>query len=278
MQLATCTHCTLPIEILEGMLIGMNEAPQILLLNVVLVLVYMSAWFLVAKSRKRIDTVDIAWGLGFVLVAWSTLIQAPSFHSQLIANIVTVWGVRLAYHIYSRHSFSKEDRRYIELSKKWKGNFWARAYISIFITQGILLLLVSMPITVAANQQLNGWGWLSYAGVIIWSAGFLIEAVADKQLSDYLRKKKRPPVMQEGLWKYSRHPNYFGELAQWWAIGIIALQVSYGWIGLIGPLTLSILIVFISGIPPIERAKRDNKEYQAYSQKTSTLIPWPPRK
>lgn len=237
----------------------------------------MSAWFLVAKSRKRIDTVDVAWGLGFVLVAWATLWQSPSFHSVLIANIVTVWGIRLAYHIYSRHTFTKEDRRYIELSKKWKGNFWTRAYVSIFLVQGALLILVSLPITVASNTGISTLHWLSYVGVILWSAGFVIETVADKQLSDYLKRKNRPAVMQEGFWRYSRHPNYFGELLQWWSVGIIALQVSYGWLGLIGPATLTILIVFISGIPPIERAKRSDKQYQVYRRKTSPLIPMPPR-
>jgi len=260
------------------MMIDMNDLLQILLINVGLVLAYMTAWFLVAKSRKRIDTVDRAWGLGFVLVAWATLAQSPSFHSLLIANIVTVWGVRLAYHIHARHKRSKEDRRYQEITSKWKGNFWLRAYTSIFILQGVLVILVGLPIIVAANQPIQGLSWLSYIGVVIWSVGFVIEAVADKELSDFLKQIKRPKIMQTGLWRYSRHPNYFGELMQWWAIGIIALQVSYGWLGLIGPITLSVLIIFISGIPPTERARQNDKDYQIYKQKTSALIPLPNRK
>lgn len=233
---------------------------------------YMTGFFLVAKHRKRIDTVDIAWGLGFVVVAWSTLFQNFSFHNQLIANIVTIWGIRLAYHIYSRHKVRANDPRYDELSSKWKGNIWLRAYVSIFLLQGVLVLIVSLPVTVAGNETLPGWGWLSIVGVVVWSIGFLIEAVSDKQLGDFLKQKNHPRIMQEGLWKYSRHPNYFGELVQWWAISIIALQVSYGWIGLIGPLTLSILIIFVSGIPPIERAKAKDKDYQVYKKQTSPLI------
>lgn len=256
----------------------MTDVQQIFMINAALILVYMSTWFIVAKTRKRLDTVDIAWGLGFVLVAWSTVVQSPSFHSLLIANMVTLWGIRLAYHIYSRHKKGTEDKRYIELSSKWKGNFWVRAYFSIFITQGLLLLFVSAPVTVAAAEPISNLAWLSYVGVIVWSAGFVIEAVADKQLAEFLGTKDHPRVMSEGLWRYSRHPNYFGELVQWWAIGIIALQVSYGWLGLIGPLLLSILIIFISGIPPIERAKRGDKQYEAYKQKTSALIPLPTRR
>lgn len=251
---------------------------RILLINAALLFGYMTVWWAVAYRRKRIDTVDIAWGGGFVLVAWSTLIQAPSFRSQLIANIVTLWGLRLAYHIYSRHKGRGNDPRYTELSKKWKGNFWLRAYVSIFLTQGLLALIVSAPITVASNESLPNLAWLSIVGVVIWSFGFIIEAVADKQLSDFLKLKDRPKIMQEGLWRYSRHPNYFGELLQWWAIAIIALQVSYGWLGIIGPLTLSILIIFISGIPPIERSRAKDAAYQEYKKHTSPLIILPRRK
>lgn len=251
---------------------------QIFLVNAALVFAYMTIFFLAARARKRLDTVDVAWGLGFVVVAWATLLQAPTFRSQLIANLVLLWGIRLAYHIYSRHKGKPNDKRYDELSKKWKGNFWLRAYLSIFLVQGALLLIVSLPIVVATNDELSGWGWLSIIGVVIWSMGFVIEAVSDKQLSDFLKQKNRPKIMQTGLWEYSRHPNYFGELLQWWAIGIIALQVSYGWLGLIGPLTLSILMIFISGIPPIERAKAKDADYQAYKKRTSPLLILPKRK
>lgn len=251
---------------------------HILYINGVLVALYMTVWFLVARKRQRIDTVDIAWGGGFVVLAWATLLQAPSFRSQLIANIVTVWGLRLAYHIYSRHKGRSIDPRYTELSSKWKGNFWLRAYLSIFLLQGVLVMIVGLPILVATNRPLDNLAWLSVVGTIIWSLGFITEALADYQLSEFLKQKKRPKILQTGLWKYSRHPNYFGELVQWWAVGIIALQVSYGWLGLIGPLTLSVLIIFISGIPPIERAKSNDKEYQAYKKQTSPLILLPPRK
>lgn len=250
---------------------------QILIVNIVLLFLYMTGFFAVAKYRNRLDTVDIAWGIGFVVVAWATLFQAYSFRNQLIANIVTIWGIRLAYHIYSRHKGRKNDPRYDELSKKWQGNFWLRAYVSIFLIQGLLIAIVSLPIVVSTNDLLSGWQWLSIAGVIIWSLGFVIEAVSDHQLSEFMKQKNRPKIMRTGLWEYSRHPNYFGELVQWWAIGIIALQVSYGWIGLIGPLTLSVLIIFVSGIPPIERAKAKDKDYQEYKRQTSSLIPLPKR-
>mgnify|MGYP005613215997 FL=1 len=136
------------------------------------------------------------------------------------------------------------------------------------------MLVVSLPIFVATGEPLSGWAWLTWLGVLIWLKGFIFEAISDYQLANFLKLKDRPKVLQTGLWKYSRHPNYYGELVQWWGIGIIALQVSYGWIGLIGPLTLTLLIVFVSGIPPIEKRRAKDPEYREYMNRTSPLIPW----
>lgn len=251
---------------------------KILIVNALVLFVYMSLFFIAAKARKRIDTVDISWGLGFVAVAWSTLLLQQTNRSLLITVLVTIWGLRLANHIYKRSKTKGEDPRYAEISSKWKGNFWLRAYLSIFLLQGGLILVVSLPISLAANTQLDGLGWLSVLGAAIWLKGFIIEAVADKQLANFLKTKNHPKLLQTGLWHYSRHPNYYGEIVQWWGIGVIALQTSYGWIGLIGPITITILIVFISGIPPIERRKANDKEYQDYKRRTSPFFLLPPRK
>jgi steroid 5-alpha reductase family enzyme len=212
------------------------------------------------------------------VLAWSVVLQHSSTPSVVIARLVTIWGIRLAAHIYLRSRKRGDDPRYAELSKKWKGNFWLRAYVSIFLLQGALIWVVSLPIIMAGDRSLDGLSWLTAEGVVLWLIGFLCEVAADAQLTNYLRQTKRPKVLQTGLWRYSRHPNYFGELVQWWAIGIIALQTSAGLIGLVGPLTLTLLIVFISGIPPIEKRHAKDPEYKIYQQKTSVLIPWPPKK
>ncbi len=256
----------------------MGTSLQILLVNLSLLVVFLSLAYLVARYKQRIDTIDICWGLGFVLVGWSTVLQAPSKQSLLVALLVTIWGLRLASHIYARHKGRGDDPRYKEITNKWKGNIWARAYFSIFLLQGLLVWLVSLPIVIITNPRLSGWCWLIYAGALIWLIGFVIEVIADKQLQNFLRQKAHPKVLQTGLWRYSRHPNYFGELTQWWGIGIMALSASYGWIGLTGPLLLSYLMIFVSGIPPIERRRIKDPEYQAYKQKTSSLILLPPKK
>jgi steroid 5-alpha reductase family enzyme len=251
---------------------------RLLLIDIMLLFIYMTAGFVVAFVRRRLDTVDTAWGIGFVLVALSAVLYKPSSQSVLIAILVGVWGLRLSAHIYGRSRLRDDDRRYRELSSKWRGNFWFRAYCSIFLLQGLLVLLVSLPIIVAANNRLSGWSWLSILGAVIWCIGFIIEAIADHQLSAFLLQKNRSKVLESGLWRYSRHPNYFGELTQWWGIALIALQVSYGWVGLFGPLVLSMLIIFISGIPPIERHRAQDPDYRHYQRRTSALIPLPPKR
>ncbi len=251
---------------------------SLLIHNALLLLIFMTLAYGVARARRRLDTVDTAWGLGFVLAAWAVEIVQASGRSLLIALLVSVWGLRLSSHIWRRSIRRGEDPRYIELSRKWRGSIWRRAYVSVFLLQGALIWVISLPIVLAANKPLVGWGWLTLLGALMWLAGFTFEAISDHQLAVFLSRQNRPKVLQTGLWRYSRHPNYFGELTQWWGIGLIALQTSYGWLGFIGPLTLSLLIVFISGIPPIEKRRQKDPEYRQYQNQTSVLIPIPRRR
>ncbi|MEK7594292.1 MAG: DUF1295 domain-containing protein [Patescibacteria group bacterium] len=248
----------------------------ILLINALFLFVYMTVVFVLAERRGRLDTVDIAWGPAFLMVAWLTAVIEVTPQSFVIAILVTIWGLRLAFHIGLRAKKKSDDPRYTELTKKWKGDVWRRAYISIFLLQGALVWIISLPIVMASGEQLSGWSWLTWLGGIIWLKGYLIEVAADRQLREFLSDKDHPKVLQTGLWHYSRHPNYFGELTQWWGIGVIALQASYGWVGLIGPIALTILIVYVSGIPPIERRRQEDHQYREYQRKTSPLIPLPP--
>lgn len=251
---------------------------HLLLVNAVLIFVYMSLWFLVAKKRDRIDTVDSAWGSGFVVAAWAVAVQEPSSRSTIIAVLITIWSARLTAHLAKRTLTKGEDPRYVELAKKWQGSKWLRAYFSIFLLQGLLVWVVSLPTVFAAGTLHTGLSWLTGLGAALWLVGFSIETVADRQLANFLaNKSNKGKTMQSGLWHYSRHPNFFGELTQWWAIGLIAVQAQHGWLGLVGPLALSILIVFVSGIPSIEKRRADNAEYQAYKRRTSPLLPLPPR-
>lgn len=254
---------------------------RLLLVNLALLALYMTAWFLLARKRKRLDTVDSAWGGGFALVAWAVALQSPSTATFVVAVLVTIWSGRLTSHISSRSRKADDDPRYTAIAQKWQGSYWLSAYLYIFLTQAFIIWVVSLPLAMAGGPQLSSLAWLTWLGTAIWICGFIIEATADRQLAAYLTRKRsgteKSEVLDTGLWRYSRHPNYFGELTMWWGIGIIALQAAYGWLGLAGPLLLSVLIVFVSGIPPIEKRRKDNKAYQEYRKRTSALVPLPPR-
>lgn len=250
---------------------------HILLINLVLVLLFLTLAFWAAKQRNRLDTVDTAWGLGFILLAWATYGQSPQAHSLIVAIMVSIWGLRLSAHIFRRARRSGEDPRYQEMTRKWQGSVWRRAYFSVYLVQAVLIWLVSLPVMVLASSHSGEAGLAIKLGVILWLCGFTIETVADRQLKNFLSRPNHPKVMQAGLWRYSRHPNYFGELLQWWAIGLISLAASWGWLGLLGPAILTYLIVFVSGLPPIEKRHIKDPAYKDYIRKTSPLIPWFPR-
>lgn len=253
---------------------------QLLGINAAIVFVWMCIWYVVAKERKQVNVVDVAWAGGFVLVAWSSFLQFDYARTLLMAGLVTIWGIRLTSHLYKRIIVGKhEDPRYLELMKNWGKNIWTRAFWSVFMLQGLLVLIISLPLTMSATETVVGRAWPIYVGVALWVAGYLIEKAADAQLAEFIAtRKNKKQVMDQGLWRYSRHPNYFGELTQWWGIGVIALQAKWGWLGLLGPLLLTYLIVFVSGIPPIERRKKSQPEYADYMRRTSRLIPLPPKR
>ena len=248
----------------------------------VIVQTYMSLWFLMALYTKRYDVVDSAWGLGFVLVAWVSLALngKPSTVQIVSALLVSLWGLRLFVHI-ARRNWRKhqDDHRYEELRAAWGKHEKRKAYTNVFLLQGVLVLLVSTPMVAIAqaNQPTLNVGVV--IGWIIWVFGMAFEAAADYQLANFLhhRKKGSHELTNKGLWGYSRHPNYFGEITTWWGAAVVAVSVG-GWWGVIGALTITLLITKVSGIPPLERHYKNNPDFQAYAKKTSVLIPLPKRK
>jgi steroid 5-alpha reductase family enzyme len=252
---------------------------QLLLINLICLVIYMSLWWLSGRSRQRLDVVDTAWGGGYIIAAVIGFVSRQNVRTSLIAVLVLVWGLRIAVHIWRRSGKRGPDRRYEELSSKWnQKHLWLRAYFSVFLLQGLIILIVSLPITVGASENIRPPIWLLIVAGLVWLSGFLIESVADKQLGDFINNdSNKCKVMKRGLWHYSRHPNYFGELLQWWAISLLALGPKAGYLGLIGPAVLTLFIVFISGIPSIEKSRSKDPAYNEYKKQTSVLIPLPPR-
>jgi len=239
---------------------------------------YMTFWFFVSIIKKRNDVADIAWGLGFVLLTWlSFLTSGFSFVALLVNGLVTIWGLRLALHIYNRNKNKPEDSRYLEWRKSWK-NFYLRSYIQVFLLQGIFLFLISLPVIFINHSVSSSFGILGIVGLLVWILGFYFESTGDRQLKEFISNpENKGKLMDKGLWRYSRHPNYFGEVTQWWGIFIIALSAPGSLFTIIGPLTITVLIIFVSGVPLLEKKYAGRPDFEAYKKRTSVFIPLPPK-
>jgi steroid 5-alpha reductase family enzyme len=240
----------------------------------------MNCWFIISLLKKRNDIADIAWGLGFVLIVWGAFLisEIHSWRSLLVNVLVSVWGFRLAWHIHKRNSTRKEDYRYQEWRKQWGKRFLVRSYFQIFILQGFFLFLISLPALFINKYAAGNVGILDIAGIGIWLIGFYFETVGDWQLSRFIKDPaNKGRLMQEGLWRYSRHPNYFGEVTQWWGIFLLASALPSGWITIIGPVTITVLILFVSGIPLLEKKYAGREDFENYRKRTSIFIPLPPK-
>jgi steroid 5-alpha reductase family enzyme len=240
---------------------------------------YMTAWFIAARLTQRTDLVDSAWGLGFVFIAWVTWLvdSRPGGVHLLAVAFVSLWGMRLCAHISLRNRKKAEDYRYVAYREKWKDSYWLNAYVRIFLVQGILLLAISTASVAIITSDHLVWHALAAIGFAIWGIGMILEAEADAELVKFVKTKKPGEIMMKGLWRYSRHPNYFGEVTTWWGAAIVAVSVQQAW-GILGAAIITLLILKVSGIPPLEKHYADNNAFQEYAKRTSVFFPLPPRK
>jgi steroid 5-alpha reductase family enzyme len=249
--------------------------------------VYMSCVWAIAQIKKDNSIADIAWGLGFIIIALFTLIKTNLYLPiQLITTtLIIIWGLRLSLHVLIRNWGKKEDQRYQNMRISWGNHSHLYAYAQIFILQGIILLVISLPIILInsnshnCKSSFNICFFLIIMGICLWIIGFIFESIGDKQLYTFLKDPaNKGKIMKYGLWKYTRHPNYFGEIIMWWGIFIIALSNNFGFSAIISPLLITYLLNYISGVPLAEKPLEHISEYQAYKKKTNTLIPWFPKK
>lgn len=250
--------------------------PRLILLGLVIAVAYMTLWFLVAWWRKRLPTSLLMWGGAYVPIAWLVVWQQPAIRTYMVAFMVTAWAARLTYHIARRNYGNDQGRSAAKVQETQGRRAWLKTYLFAYLPRAILVLLISLPIITNAGTALPDLRLLFTIGYVVWAVGFYVEYRADSELQRFKADKSNEgKVLNAGLWSSSRHPNYFGELLQWWGIGLIAAQTSFGWLGLAGPLLLT-LIMCNASIPRLEKGLAKDKAYQDYKQRTRTLLPWPP--
>lgn len=236
------------------------------------------AWYLVSLRFKRMDVADVAWGLGFVLIALLTWLPMEEFdlRATVVTGMVALWGLRLAWHIGRRNLRKSEDSRYAAWRAEWGTTVLWRSFLQVFVLQTVLLVIVAMPILAVNGHPAGGWGFFDTLGLLLFLYGFGMEIVADQQLADFLRDpSNKGKVLDTGVWATSRHPNYFGEVTLWWGIGL--MSVAGGWWGLIGPAAITYLILHVSGVPMLEKKMATDPKYADYLKKTSRFVPRTPR-
>ncbi len=246
-----------------------------------IVVLMLSTWVL-SIILKNASIVDIVWGLGFVVVAWVVRLSADGNNARqwLLVAMVTVWGLRLAGYLFWRNHGNGEDFRYRAMRKHYGQRFGLISLVTVFALQGVLMFVVSLSVQLGQADATPNIGVIAYIGVALWLIGLFFEAVGDAQLA---RFKSDPAnqgmVMRTGLWRYTRHPNYFGDSCVWWGIGLVAAETGSAAWGLIGSLVMTILVRRVSGVPMLEKTMGKRRPgYAEYVATTSPFFPRPPKK
>lgn len=249
--------------------------------------VFFVIFFIIAQVKKNNGLADMAWGLGFVVVALTSLIYTGNYTyiPLAVTLLVFIWGFRLFFYIGLRNWNKPEDYRYVNMRNKWKTNIPLKAFLKVFMLQGLLLYIISLPIQFAMQTKKAVDEPLEFIilglGILLWLIGFYFEAVGDAQLKTFKKDpSNKGKIMQSGLWKYTRHPNYFGESLMWWSVWIVSIATLeiLSLFGFVGPLLITLLLLFVSGIPLLEKKYKDNPLFQEYARKTSIFFPLPPKK
>jgi len=263
---------------------------DVLLASVGSIGVMMFAVWLLSIPLKNVSIIDIGWGFGFVVVAWTSFltkgIESPGWPHLLLPIVVTVWGLRLTIYLAIRNIGKPEDYRYVAMREKRGTSFVWSSLLRVFLLQGVIMWVVSLPIQAAAAwpvtsvENASPCLILSGAGLAVWAIGLFFEAVGDFQLARFKADpNNKGHVMDQGLWRWTRHPNYFGDFCVWWGHWLICLgvsEMSATWWTVLSPAIMSFFLIKVSGVALLEKAmKKRSPEYEDYIRRTSSFFPWP---
>ena len=250
------------------------------LVGAVILLLMVLLW-LISLPIKNAGIIDIFWGIGFVIITWLAFALTPQGYlprKLLLGILVTIWGLRLAIHIGIRNLGKPEDFRYANWRAENGPRWWWFSFFQVFFLQGFLMWIISAPVIAAMTSGfpaiLTPLDWL---GTLLWLAGFLFETIADAQLRLFKANHSHEgKLLMHGLWKYSRHPNYFGEAVLWWGFYLIAVAAGRWWT-LFSPVVMTFLLTKVSGVAMLEKTMKQKPGYENYMRKTSAFLPWLPK-
>jgi steroid 5-alpha reductase family enzyme len=242
----------------------------------------MAALWILSLYLKNSSIVDIFWGAGFVVVNWVYFALSPDGflpRKLLIGILVTVWGLRLFIHILTRNWGKPEDFRYRKWREENGRRWWWQSFFQVFLLQGLLLWIISAPLLVAQHSGLpDRLTWIDGVAVVIWGIGFFFESAGDAQLARFKADPaNKGRVLDTGVWRYTRHPNYFGDAAQWWGFYLIGASAG-GWWAIFSPVIMTVLLLRVSGVALLEKTLETRPGYKEYVERTSAFVPWFPKK
>lgn len=260
----------------------MSPLAQTLLTNLVVISFAMIVLWMVGSFRRDVSLVDPFWGTGFLIVAWvACYMNSPAeLRVLILTSLTTLWGLRLSSFLLWRNWGQSEDRRYAAMRKHHGGRFWWVSLFTVFLLQAALLWFISLPIQcTAARNSTNPLGWLDAVGIVVWGLGLAFEAIGDWQLARFRSDPNNAGrVMDQGLWRFTRHPNYFGDFCVWWGLYLIAVAGG-AWFTILSPLLMTFLLLKVSGINLLERTIADRRpEYAAYQARTNAFFPGQPHR
>jgi len=255
---------------------------EVLTVNLVVTGVLVFLVWLVSVKLADVSIVDIFWGFGFVVIAWLTFLatanNSPATGRRLLlAVLTTIWGLRLTLHLARRKIGEPEDHRYQAMRHSIGPRFWLISLGVVFGLQGLIMNIVALPIMAGPFEQAP-LGVPAVVGVVLWAIGLTFEALGDWQLARFKADPgNRGKVLDQGLWRYTRHPNYFGDFLVWWGLYLVAVGGQFWWT-VIGPVLMSVLLMRVSGVTLLERSLQASKPaYAEYQRRTSAFFPRPPR-
>jgi steroid 5-alpha reductase family enzyme len=258
----------------------MTDIGSVLLTSALVLVVAVTLLWLVSLAMRDSGIVDIFWSTGFVLVAWAVFLIADGLEARrlLLVVLTSLWGARLTSYLAWRNLGKDEDYRYTAMRDKWGAKWWWWSYFQVFLLQGALIWIVSLPIQAAQVEPTPGLGWLAIVGSLLWIIGMVFEGIGDLQLARFKADpSNKGRVMNTGLWRYTRHPNYFGNFMIWWGIWLVAAETGVWWT-VVGPIVMSILLLRVSGVAMLERTITERRPaYAEYIRTTSAFFPRPPK-